>query len=208
MHALIVAGGAGSRLGMGEKPLVRLCGKPLISHVTDAFDNFGADITVITSSRVPYTANWCRATGIPFFRGSGNGYVEDILECAGCLELNEPFFTCVADLPGITVQILRSVEKSYRESGRTACSVWVPSAAFERIGTSPGYCLGISGISAVPSGLNILHGACLGEEQDELQLMIDDERLALNVNTGDDLIAAERFICGLRIDDSKDPCIY
>jgi len=195
VHALIVAGGAGSRLGMGEKPLVRICGKPLISHVTDAFTRSGAEITVITSSRVPYTANWCRACGFSLFRGDGKGYVEDILECAACLELEEPFFTCVADLPGISVDLLERVEEAYGTSGRTACSVWVPSAAFDRAGTRPGYCMEVSGIRVSPSGLNILHGAYLGQDQDEVQVIIDDERLALNINTREDLIAAERFLC-------------
>ncbi|MBT8507692.1 hypothetical protein AZH53_04575 [Methanomicrobiaceae archaeon CYW5] len=200
MHALIVAGGAGSRLGMGEKPLVRLCGKPLLSHVTDAFSAAGTKVTVITSSRVPFTENWCRATGIPYFRGGGNGYVEDILECAACLELGNPFFTCVADLPGISVEILRRVEASYRASGKVACSVWVPLSAFDRAGTQPGYSMGIAGTPAVPSGLNILHGAYLEEEQEELQLIIDDERLALNINTERDLMAAGRILCGRRDD--------
>ena len=35
MDAIVMAGGFGQRLGMGEKPCVELLGKPLISYVID-----------------------------------------------------------------------------------------------------------------------------------------------------------------------------
>lgn len=41
MFALIMAGGAGSRLGLGEKPVVDVCGRPMIRYVLDAFDAEG-----------------------------------------------------------------------------------------------------------------------------------------------------------------------
>ena len=37
MHALIMAGGVGSRLERGEKPLILVRGKPMIAYVIDAF---------------------------------------------------------------------------------------------------------------------------------------------------------------------------
>ena len=35
MDAIVMAGGFGQRLGMGEKPCVELLGKPLIAYVID-----------------------------------------------------------------------------------------------------------------------------------------------------------------------------
>ena len=37
MRALIMAGGAGSRLNLGEKPLILINNRPMIGYVTDAF---------------------------------------------------------------------------------------------------------------------------------------------------------------------------
>ena len=55
MHALILAGGEGTRLGMGEKPLVSICGKPMVSWVTDAFRAAALEVTVVASHRTPMT---------------------------------------------------------------------------------------------------------------------------------------------------------
>ena len=41
MHALIMAGGSGSRLNLGEKPLILIGGRPMISYVIDAFLSAG-----------------------------------------------------------------------------------------------------------------------------------------------------------------------
>ena len=61
MHALIMAGGAGSRINLGEKPLVTVCGRPMIAYILDAFIKAGIYPVVATSSKTPMTMNWCRA---------------------------------------------------------------------------------------------------------------------------------------------------
>ena len=42
MLALILAGGEGARLGMGEKPLVTICGRPMVGYVIEAFTGAGS----------------------------------------------------------------------------------------------------------------------------------------------------------------------
>lgn len=73
MLALIMAGGQGSRLRMGEKPLVTICGRPMLSYVIDAFESAGHEVIVVASHRTPYTRNWCRARGLLFMRRKGSG---------------------------------------------------------------------------------------------------------------------------------------
>lgn len=60
MHAIIMAGGFGSRLGMGEKPCVELLGKPLISYVIDTLQRTESigDIYVAVSPTTPNTASF------------------------------------------------------------------------------------------------------------------------------------------------------
>jgi len=43
LDALVMAGGKGSRLRMGEKPLVKLFGRPLIDYVVSALLDSSAD---------------------------------------------------------------------------------------------------------------------------------------------------------------------
>ncbi|MDO9323745.1 MAG: 5-deoxyadenosylcobinamide phosphate nucleotidyltransferase, partial [Methanoregula sp.] len=52
----------------------------------------------------------------------------------------------------------------------------------------------IHGIKACPAGVNILRGDLITEFQDELQILLDEPRLALNVNTRADLADAEAFL--------------
>ena len=54
MHALIMAGGEGRRINLGEKPLVLVCGRPMISYITDAFIGAGVDPVVAASPKTPF----------------------------------------------------------------------------------------------------------------------------------------------------------
>lgn len=194
MLALIVAGGRGTRLNRGEKPLLRICDRPMIAYITDAFYAAGMEPVALLSPSVPQTANWCRANGITTFRATGAGYVEDIIECIQTLELAEPVMTSVSDIPCVTPAIITTVLDAYRKAGTDACSVWVPAAFSLERGTVPAYVQQIEGVDAVPCGLNILHGAKIGREQEEVSILMDSPRLAVNVNTPEDIAAAEGIL--------------
>jgi adenosylcobinamide-phosphate guanylyltransferase len=194
MRALIMAGGAGSRLNLGEKPLVSCCGRPMISYVVDAFIYAGHEPVVAVTSRTPMTHNWCRANGIASCSAKGNGYIEDMVEVVTALEETCPLFVSVSDIPCITSAILKTIGDNYVQSGKDACSTWVP-ASLVASGSGPDfYCQEINGITACPVGINILRGDRIKEPQDELQLLLIDPRLAVNVNTRADLAAADRLL--------------
>ncbi len=187
MLALILAGGGGTRLDLGEKPLVTISGKPMIEYVIDAFTAAGHDVVVVLSGKTPFTRNWCRARGIACLAASGAGYIEDIAEAAGTLGISGPFFTCVADLPCLCPEIIREVEARYRESGKEACSVWIPRDLAGSSGCRSSYTGTVCGIAACPAGINILRGDLIDRSQDELALLIPDKRLAFNINTREEL---------------------
>lgn len=187
MRALILAGGGGTRLGMGEKPLVTVRGSPMIAYVIDAFEAAGHEGIVVVTGKTPFTRNWCSAHGIPYLAASGAGYIGDIIESAGILGEEGPFFTCVADLPCLVPSLVAGIEQRYRESGMEACSVWIPTVMAEEAGYTPQYHALVSGIRASPAGINILRGDLMERPQEELQLLLRERRLAFNVNTRDEL---------------------
>jgi len=189
MLALILAGGSGSRLDLGEKPLVTIRSEPMIGHVIRAFES-GYEPVVILSDRTPFTRNWCRAHNIEYLVASGTGYIPDIAEAVSILDEAAPFFTCVADLPCITPRIIREVEDRYRGSGKEACSVWVPIS----LGGRDSYAEKVEGIMASPAGLNILRGDAIDRPQEELRLLISDRRLAFNINTREELAAVKSLL--------------
>ncbi|KAF1079041.1 NTP transferase domain-containing protein [Methanogenium sp. MK-MG] len=194
MLALIVAGGRGTRLNMGEKPLLRICDRPMIAYITDAFLAAGIEPVAVLSPYVPQTGNWCRANGITTFQAEGAGYVEDITACIAMLDITEPVFTSVSDIPCLTPEIISAVWDTYLAAGTDACSVWVPAAFCRMRGADPAYVQRIDETDAVPCGINILNGAKNGEEQQETTILMDSRRLAVNVNAPADIAAAQQIL--------------
>lgn len=190
MPGLILAGGSGSRLGLGEKPLVRVCDQPMLWYVILAFLEAGEEVFVVTTRKTPYTSNWCRAQGIETVLTGGAGYVDDIAEAAAALDLASPFFTCGADLPCLTGAVVRSVASAHQQSGLPACSTWVPVTLREARGYSVHSSMMIDQTLVTPAGLNILDGSMMDREQEELQIICVDPALVCNVNTRSDLSLA------------------
>src|SRR5208337_4068168 len=122
MHALIMAGGEGSRLNLGEKPLILVNGKPMIAYIVDAFRSAGCEPVVAASLRTPMTMNWCRAHGIAFCKSEGRGYVDDMTDVVEGLDEDKPLFVCVSDIPGITANTIRCIRDAYFSKGEDALS--------------------------------------------------------------------------------------
>jgi adenosylcobinamide-phosphate guanylyltransferase len=184
----------GSRLERGEKPLILVRGKPMIAYVIDAFSTAGFVPVVAASPKTPMTMNWCRAQGIAFCRTEGKGYVEDMIGAVQTLDDQHPLFICVADIPCITSRIIQHIAASYSESGKDACSVWVPATLVRACRGGMPYREHICGIEACPVGINILRGDLIEQPQEELQVLLNEPCLSLNVNTPDDLARAEDFL--------------
>jgi len=194
MRALIMAGGAGSRLNLGEKPLITLCGRPMIEYITDAFTAAGFEPVVAASMKTPMTMNWCRAQGIAICKAEGKGYVEDMVESVLGLEEQGPLFICVSDIPCITPDIIRFIFASYQSTGKDALSTWIPAKLVKSCRGGMPYRETVDGIDACPAGVNVLRGDLIGEVQDECSLLLDELRLAVNVNTRADLAQAEKIL--------------
>ena len=110
------------------------------------------------------------------------------LKRSGHLKRRNPLFVSVSDIPCIDAEIISTIHDAYRESGKDACSTWIPSKTVTSCRGGMTYRTKIRDIEACPTGLNILRGNRIAETQDELQLVLDDPRLAINVNTRDDRV--------------------
>ena len=195
MLALIMAGGRGSRLRMGEKPLVTVGERPMLAYVIDAFSSAGHEVVVVASHRTPFTKNWCRAHGVMLYEAKGLGYVEDIHAAAEDLgEEGAPFFTCVSDLPCLAPDIVAAIEAAWRRAGTPACSTWVPRELCEEHGCRTQYVEVVDGTPAVPAGINILTAGGLDRPQEELWLLLHDRRLAFNINTREELVLVQEYL--------------
>ncbi|MDG6256315.1 MAG: NTP transferase domain-containing protein [Methanomicrobiaceae archaeon] len=195
MLALIMAGGGGTRLGMGEKPLVTICGRPMVRYVIEAFEQAGHEAVVVASPKTPFTRNWCTAHSIPFIAAEGRGYVEDLVEAVEELGECAPLFTCVSDLPCLTSGIIARIGEEYARSGNDALSTWVPLSICRQYTCRTSYVEAIGGREVCPAGINVLRGEYITEEQDEYRLVITERRIAFNVNTREELQAVRQYLC-------------
>jgi len=195
MLALILAGGEGTRLGLGEKPLVDICGRPMLARVLDAFTSAGLEAMVVVSGRTPMTLNYLRAQGVLFYQAAGRGYVEDIIEAVTEIDEPAPLFTSVADIPCLRQEHVEAILNAYLAQEKPALSSWVSRDLCPADGCRTEYAEMVSGVPSVPVGVNILLGERIREPQEEYRLLLRDPALARNVNTPGDLEEVRKAIC-------------
>ena len=194
MFVIVMAGGKGTRLDMGEKPLVSLLKRPLLEWVLDPCREAGFPFLVATSKHTPYTANYCRAHEYPQFQTQGNGYIADLMEILGIVDIAGPVMTIVSDLAGLRGSHLQLIENEYYKAGEEACSVWVPQCFCVEYGFSFSYFEEHYGERIVPAGVNVLDGSAFNREQKEFRFVTDDPSFACNINSSSDLVSASRFL--------------
>lgn len=192
MDAIVMAGGFGQRLGMGEKPCVELLGKPLIAYVIDtlrASENIDR-VFVAISPVTPRTEIMIqeRYKGeVRVIRTFGGNYVGDMINAVETAETVGPVMIIMSDLPLINPEIIDLVIKKYKEEGKPALSVYVPINICKGAGIRPDTVFNKDGKLIVPVGINILDSSQIRKEQEDFNLILDNPKLAINVNTVQDL---------------------
>lgn len=213
--ALILCGGEGSRLRAGgietEKPLVEVCGTPMLDRVHDALAGSRIErIHAVVSPNAPATRN--RAHDLPcnVIETPGEGYVADLGQALDAVD--DPALTVAADLPLLTPDVVNrtlTVAEEIGGSGEQGTSTSVPSltvcvpAALKRqlgVSADTTFTPGREGteeaeprivparyadIELAPTGVNVV-----GDSGDAIWVS-HDARLTVNVNRSADLDVAE-----------------
>jgi adenosylcobinamide-phosphate guanylyltransferase len=187
-----MAGGFGQRLGMGEKPCVELLGKPLIAYVIDtlrASENIDR-VFVAVSPVTPRTEIMIqeRYKGeVRVIRTFGGNYVGDMIHAVETAETVGPVMIIMSDLPLINPELIDLVIEKYKEEGKPALSVYIPINICKGAGIRPDTVFNKDGKLIVPVGINILDSSQIRKEQEDFNLILDNPKLAINVNTVQDL---------------------
>jgi adenosylcobinamide-phosphate guanylyltransferase len=192
-----MAGGRGSRLKMGEKPLVTLFGKSLIDYVTMALEDCSVErIFVATTENVPKTRIWVKKRGLEAIDTPGKGFVADMIFAIKSTAIRKPILIIMSDLPLVTPDIIDEVIGVYEERPEPALSTHTPLRLHSRLGRRPDSLFNYQGKLIVPSGINILDGADIENEQEDYHLIMERIELAVNVNLTEDLMLCEKIING------------
>jgi adenosylcobinamide-phosphate guanylyltransferase len=192
-----MAGGRGSRLKMGEKPLVTLFGRPLIDYVALALEDSSVDsIFVATTENVPRTREWAVERGLSVVETGSYGYVADMIEAVKKAEVTDPIMIIMADLPLVTSDLIDEIIEVYEGRPEPALSTHTPLDLHSRMGRRPDSLFNYHGRLIVPAGINVLDGAEIEKEQEDFHLILERIELAVNVNVAGDLMLCEKIMQG------------
>ena len=191
MDALIMAGGLAQRMGCGEKSCIELNGNSLISYIIGALQkaNGIGRIFVSVTQATPKTKFLVekKYPEIQVIEAAEGNYVSDMIYSIKAAELTGPVLVVMCDLPLVEADIIENVLAEYETCIEPALSVYIPISICKKIGIRPDTVFHKNTKLIVPTGINILDAADIDNEQPDYNYIVDDPRLAMNVNTPEDL---------------------
>jgi len=196
--ALVMAGGKGTRMKIKEeKPLVQVCGKPVILFVLEALKGSKKidRIIVATTISTPNTAILMSQYGVEVIETPGKDYVSDMGWVVQKLKLGV-FLAIAADLPLVKAETIDSIVERYERCGKPALTVAVPLQTKVKLGMCIEYSFEEKGQIVVPVGINVIDGSKrYGDEWlDQDIYLVNYQELAININTVKELKLAEKIL--------------
>jgi adenosylcobinamide-phosphate guanylyltransferase len=197
--ALVMAGGKGTRMKLAEeKPLIKVCGKPVIEYVLSVLKAAKKIDTIIvaTSTTTPKTTALMKKLGVKVIETPGKDYVSDMGYTVQTLRLGV-FLAVAADLPLVKPEMIDAVVERYERCGKPALTVAVPLEIKAKLGMCIEYSFKTDdNQDVVPVGINVIDGSKrYGDEWlDQDIYVLNHKELAVNINTIQELQLAERLL--------------
>ncbi len=197
MKAVVMAGGSGKRMGLVEKPLVNICGKPMIEWVVEALRKAQEidEIWIATSPCTLETRRWAENKGFKVFETSGLGYEHDIAEISAYAA---PCLVIASDIPLIEPRIIDEVIRKSINIDSNLVTVVTPLKGYSNF-------TGDETLSPInkeyqPVGVSVIKSPIkLGTASPYSNVVIDPSIKLLNVNTIKELQLARETICGSKM---------
>jgi len=202
LKALVMAGGKGERLfprvGV-EKPLAKICGKPIILRVIEALTSSTSisEVIVAVSRHTPMTKNYVSSLNVKMLESPGVGYHEDLKLSLKTLP-PATYFIASADLPLITPDDVDYIISEYFKLRKPALAVFIIAKELKSVGVKVRQedIFTIEGVDVVPAGINIIDSQYIDfEEIDQANLILANAQHFINVNTEEELRIAEKLLC-------------
>jgi len=204
--ALIMAGGKGTRFGgETEKPMAQFMGKPLIRRVIEATKQSKriAETYVAVTGYSPKTAQEAAEASVKVVETDGRGYHADLQQAIQDANLKCPVLIVSADLPLLNGEFLDQIISRYEESGKPALTVLIPEEAFRKYGVSAASPYEHEGKMYAVSGINIIDGRRIMEEQEQEVIVSSRPEAVFTVNSLEDLEAAKNYLLRTKRDSKR-----
>ncbi len=200
MMAAIMCGGKGSRMNQKwtvEKPMLPFRGKPMVEHILDAlvYSKRFSSILGITSHHTPATSMYLRnhrhcLNGLRVIETSGIGYSTDLGRVIELLNPSNVIFV-PSDLPILKPETINDILKNWNPDAYCV-SIIVEKNFIESLGLIPSVVISVEKVEYCHSGISIMDTSRVhvGVEAIESYIVMNREDVAFNINTMNDLDAA------------------
>lgn len=195
MIAAVMCGGVASRMNVpGEKPLLEVGGRPMIARVIDSLRNSGRfkRIVAAVSPNTPATRNFLESSGVEIVETPGRGYSADLSLVLGRLR-PERVFIISTDMPLIDGRIIAEIAAKTQSS--PLLSVVLAKKFVESVGLTPSVNFIMNGVEYCQSGISLFDTSRRAQGiMKEEYLVMDKVEVAVNVNTKEELVLAEKLL--------------
>ena len=187
MIGLIMAGGKGTRMNLDSEKLLLKYKKPVILHVVDSLKNSNcfSKILAVTSSNSPNTKKLLQENNVETIETSGNGYVEDLNSVLQ--KIDDAVLIVSGDLPLLDEDIIQKIVNHY-DSKKIWTSILVTKDFLTSLGMKSDYSISNENQLCHYTGISLVNSGKISslENLDENSIIIDDKRIAFNLNTKED----------------------
>ena len=187
MIGLVMAGGKGIRMNLDNEKLLLKYKKPVILHVVDSLKNSNcfSKILAITSSNSPKTKKLLQENNVETFDTPGIGYVEDLN--LALKTINDVVLVSSGDLPLLDKEIIQKIVTHY-DSQNIWTSILVTNKFLTTLGIESDYSVNFDNQICHYTGISLINSEKISslENLEENYVIIDDKRIAFNLNTKQD----------------------
>jgi len=182
-----MAGGKGTRMNLDYEKLLLEHKKPVIIQVVESLTNSNcfSKILAITSFNSPKTKNLLEKNKIEIIDSSGIGYVEDLNSILQII--NDDVLVTSGDLPLLDKEIIQKIVNQYN-SQNIWTSILVTAKFLTSIGLESDYSINFLNQKCHYTGISLINSKKIStlDNLDENYIIIDDKRIAFNLNTKKD----------------------
>ena len=187
MIGIVMAGGKGTRMNLNSEKLLLKHKKYVILDVIDSLTNLNyfSKILAITSSNSPKTKKLLQEKNIETFDTLGIGYVEDLNSILKIID--DDVLVVSGDLPLLDTEIIEKIV-NYYDSQKTWTSILVTNKFLTSIGVDSKLSITFSNQLCHYTGISLINSKKINslENINENYIIIDDKRIAFNLNTKQD----------------------
>ena len=187
MIGLVMAGGKGTRMNLDDEKLLLKFKKPVILHVIDSLKNSNSfsKILAITSCNSPKTKKLLEENDIETFDTSGIGYVEDLNSILKTI--NDSVLITSGDLPLLDEEIIKKIINQF-DPKKTWTSILVTNKFLTTLGLKSDFSVDFDDQTCHYTGISLVNSEKISslKNLDENYIIIDDKRIAFNLNSKQD----------------------